>query len=371
MKQIEQQFGAGLADEARRPGGGRRSRRSPTGALPLDIALGVGGVPRGRIVEIFGPESSGKTTLVYHIIAEAQARGGVCAFVDTEHAIDPIYAKRIGVNTDELLISQPDYGEQALEIVDVLVRSGAVDVVAVDSVAALTPRVELEGQMGDQQVGLQARLMSQALRKLAGNLNRAKTVCVFTNQIREKIGVMFGSPETQPGGRALKFYSSQRLDIRRIETLKEGTEAVGNRVRVKVVKNKVAPPFRQAEFDIEYGVGISNEGCLLDLALEHDLIQKSGSFFSYGELRLGQGRNNTKQFLAENPELAAEIEAKIFEALGIERAPRRRGRRGAEPDRGRGGRGRRRGARGRPPEPRDGEAPMRSSSRSRRCRAAS
>jgi recombination protein RecA len=290
----------------------------PTGALSLDIALGVGGLPRGRIVEIFGPESSGKTTLVYHVIAEAQALGGVCAFIDTEHALDPAYARRIGVNTDELLVSQPDHGEQALEISDVLVRSGAVDVVAVDSVAALTPRVELEGQMGDQHVGLQARLMSQALRKLAGNLNRANTICLFTNQIREKIGVMFGSPETQPGGRALKFYSSQRLDIRRIETLKEGTEAIGNRVRVKVVKNKVASPFRQAEFDIEYGVGISKEGCLLDVALEHDLIQKSGSFFSYGETRLGQGRNNTKEFLRDNPELAAELERKIGEKLGAE-----------------------------------------------------
>jgi recombination protein RecA len=316
--QIERQFGQGslmrLGDQD-----AIQVEAIPTGALSLDLALGVGGVPRGRIVEIFGPESSGKTTLVYHIIAEAQARGGICAFVDTEHAIDPIYARRIGVDVDELLVSQPDYGEQALEIVDVLVRSGAVDLVAIDSVAALTPRVELEGQMGETQVGLQARLMSQALRKLTGNLSRANTICVFTNQIREKIGVSFGSPETQPGGRALKFYSSQRLDIRRIETLKEGTEAVGNRVRVKVVKNKVAPPFKQAEFDIEYGVGISNEGCLLDLALEHDLVQKSGSFFSYGELRLGQGRNNTKQFLAENPETAREIETRLFEILEIER----------------------------------------------------
>ena len=290
-----------------------------TGALSLDLALGVGGVPRGRIVEIFGPESSGKTTLIYHIIAEAQARGGVCAFIDAEHAIDPIYARRIGVDTEELLISQPDYGEQALEIVDILTRSAAVDVVAVDSVAALVPRTELEGQMGEMQVGLQARLMSQALRKLAGNLNRANTVCLFTNQIREKVGVQFGSPETQPGGRALKFYSSQRLDLRRIETLKDGTEAVGNRVRVKVVKNKVAAPFRLAEFDVEYGAGISKEGCLIDLGLEHDLVQKSGSFFSYGELRLGQGRNNAKQYLTENPKLANEIEAKVFEKVDAER----------------------------------------------------
>src|ERR687888_1049158 len=318
VTQIERQFGQGslmrLGDE-----GAIQVETIPTGALSLDLALGVGGVPRGRIVEIYGPEASGKTTLVYHIIAEAQGRGGICAFVDTEHAIDPIYARRIGVDVDELLVSQPDYGEQALEIVDVLVRSGAVDLVAIDSVAALTPRVELEGQMGETQVGLQARLMSQALRKLAGNLNRARTVCVFTNQIREKIGVTFGSPETQPGGRALKFYSSQRLDIRRIETLKEGTEAIGNRVRVKVVKNKVAAPFKQAEFDVEYGAGVSKEGCLLDLALDNDIVQKSGSFFSYGELRLGQGRNNTKQYLAENPELAAEIEAKLYGALGIER----------------------------------------------------
>jgi recombination protein RecA len=318
VTQIERQFGQGSVMKL-----GADSKIEvetiPTGALSLDLALGVGGVPRGRIVEIFGPESSGKTTLIYHIIAEAQARGGICAFVDAEHAIDPVYARRIGVDTDELLVSQPDHGEQALEIVDVLVRSGAVDVVAVDSVAALTPRVELEGQMGETQVGLQARLMSQALRKLAGNLNRANTVCLFTNQIREKIGVQFGSPETQPGGRALKFYSSQRLDIRRIETLKEGTEAVGNRCRVKVVKNKVAAPFRQAEFDIEYGAGISKQGTLIDLGIEHDLVQKSGSFFSYGELRLGQGRNNAKQFLAENPEVAAEIEAKVLEQLGIGR----------------------------------------------------
>jgi recombination protein RecA len=320
VTQIEREFGAGSVMKL-----GSKTvmdvEAIPTGAISLDLALGVGGVPKGRIVEIFGPESSGKTTLIYHIIAQCQARGGVCAFVDAEHAIDPVYARRIGVDTDELLVSQPDYGEQALEIVDVLTRSGAVDLVAVDSVAALTPRVELEGQMGEVQVGLQARLMSQALRKLAGNLNRAKTVCLFTNQIREKIGVSFGSPETQPGGRALKFYSSQRLDLRRIETLKEGTEAVGNRVRVKVVKNKVAAPFKQAEFDVEYGVGISNESCLLDLGVEHDIVTKSGSFFSYGETRLGQGRNNSKQFLADNPEMADEIESKIYEALGVERAP--------------------------------------------------
>ncbi len=316
--QIEKQFGAGslmkLGDKA-----ALSIEAVSTGALPLDIALGVGGIPRGRIIEIFGPESSGKTTMVYHIIAEAQKRGGVCAFIDAEHAIDPVYARKIGVNTDELLISQPDYGEQALEIVDVLTRSGAVDVVAVDSVAALTPRAELEGQMGEVTVGLQARLMSQALRKLAGNLNRANTMCLFTNQIREKIGVSFGSPETQPGGRALKFYSSQRLDIRRIETLKDGTEAVANRVRVKVVKNKVAAPFRQAEFDIEYGLGISREGSLIDLGIEHDFVQKSGSFFSYGDTRLGQGRANSKQFLVENPDIADEIEQRILNAEGISR----------------------------------------------------
>jgi len=319
LTQIEREFGQGsvmrLGDRA-----AVRVATIPTGALSIDLALGVGGVPRGRIVEIFGPESSGKTTLVYEIIAQAQKMGGICAFIDTEHAIDPIYARTIGVDIDELLVSQPDHGEQALEIADVLTRSGAVDVVAVDSVAALTPRAELEGQMGDQTVGLQARLMSQAMRKLTGNLNRANTICIFTNQIREKVGVMFGSPETQPGGRALKFYASQRIDIRRIETLKEGTEAVGNRVRAKIVKNKVAPPFRQAEFDIEYGRGISSEGCVLDLGIEHGIVQKSGAFFSYDGERLGQGRNNAKAFLRENPAMVSEIEGKIYAALGIQRA---------------------------------------------------
>ncbi len=318
LMQIDKQFGAGsimkMGDEAARV----QVAAIPTGALSLDLALGVGGVPRGRIVEVFGPESSGKTTLIYHVLANAQKQGGICAFIDAEHAMDPAYAKRIGVDVDELLVSQPDHGEQALEIADLLIRSGAVDVVAIDSVAALTPKVELEGAMGDQTVGLQARMMSQAMRKLAGNLNRANTLCILTNQIREKVGVMFGSPETQPGGRALKFYSSQRLDIRRIETLKEGTEAVGNRVRVKVVKNKVAAPFRQAEFDIEYGQGISSEGCILDLGIEHNIVQKSGSFFSYGDDRLGQGRNNAKGYLRENPQVAAEIERKIYETLGVD-----------------------------------------------------
>jgi recombination protein RecA len=317
LTQIERQFGKGSIMRMGDEEAAVKVAAISTGALSLDLALGVGGLPRGRIVEVFGPESSGKTTLVYHVLAQAQKAGGICAFIDAEHAMDPAYAKRIGVDVDELLVSQPDHGEQALEIADLLIRSGAIDVVAVDSVAALTPKVELEGAMGDQTVGLQARMMSQAMRKLAGNLNRANTLCLFTNQIREKVGVMFGSPETQPGGRALKFYSSQRLDIRRIETLKEGVEAVGNRVRVKVVKNKVAAPFRQAEFDIEYGQGISAEGCLLDLGLEHDIVQKSGSFFSYGSDRLGQGRNNAKAFLRENPAMAKEIEEKVYEAVGM------------------------------------------------------
>jgi recombination protein RecA len=319
LTQIDRQFGKGTVMRMGDPGARVAVDAIPTGALSLDLALGVGGVPRGRIVEIFGPESSGKTTLVYHIIAEAQKRGGVCAFVDAEHSMDPLYAGRIGVDIDELLVSQPDYGEQALEVVDMLVRSGAVDLIAVDSVAALTPRAELEGQMGDQTVGAQARMMSQAMRKLTGSLNRTQTLCVFTNQIREKVGVMFGSPETQPGGRALKFYASQRLDIRRIETIKDGAEAVGNRVRVKVVKNKVAAPFKQAEFDIEFGKGISTSGCLIDYGVENNIITKSGSFFSYGELRLGQGRNNAKAFLEEHEDVADEIEAKIYEALGLDR----------------------------------------------------
>jgi recombination protein RecA len=321
ITQIQREFGEGsimkMGDEAFKV----QVAAIPTGALSLDLALGVGGLPRGRVVEIFGPEASGKTTLVYHVLAEAQKKGGICAFIDAEHAMDPEYAKRIGVDVDELLVSQPDHGEQALEIADLLIRSGTIDVVAIDSVAALTPKVELEGAMGDQSVGLQARMMSQAMRKLAGNLNRANTLCVLTNQIREKVGVMFGSPETQPGGRALKFYSSQRLDIRRIETLKEGTEAVGNRVRVKVVKNKVAPPFKQAEFDIEFGQGISTSGCILDLGIEHNIVTKSGSFFSYGDERLGQGRNNAKAHLDEHRDRAKEIEDKIYEAMGLSRDP--------------------------------------------------
>ena len=306
LGQIERQFGKGavmkMNDQAQVAIGA-----ISTGSLSLDVALGVGGLPRGRIAEVFGPESSGKTTLVYHVIAEAQRRGGICAFIDAEHAMDPAYAKRIGVNIDELLVSQPDTGEQALEICELLVRSGALDVVAIDSVAALTPKAEIEGEMGDSHVGLQARLMSQALRKLAGTLNRTDTICLFTNQLREKIGVMFGSPETTSGGRALRFYASVRLDIRRIETLKEGVEAIGNRVRVKVVKNKVAPPFKQAEFDIIYGDGISWEGTVLETGLDRKVVQKSGSYFSFADERLGQGRQNATAFLKEHPDVVQAI----------------------------------------------------------------
>ena len=289
-----------------------------TGALALDVALGLGGLPRGRVVEIFGPESSGKSTLAMHVVAEAQRNGGICAYIDAEHAMDPVYASAIGVNVDELLISQPDTGEQALEITDMLIRSGALDVVVIDSVAALVPKAEIEGEMGDTHVGLQARLMSQALRKLTANLNRSRTIAIFINQLREKIGVMFGSPETTPGGRALKFYSSVRLDIRRIETLKNGTEAIGNRARVKVVKNKVAPPFKQAEFDIMYGMGISREGSLLDIAVDLDIVKKSGAWFTYEGEQLGQGRENAKQFLAENIDMMFEVTEKVRVAAGLD-----------------------------------------------------
>jgi recombination protein RecA len=288
-----------------------------TGALALDIALGIGGLPRGRVTEIFGPEASGKTTLAMHVVAEAQRNGGICAFIDAEHAMDPTYAAAIGVDVDELLISQPDTGEQALEIADMLVRSGAIDVVVIDSVAALTPRAEIEGEMGDSHVGLQARLMSQALRKLTANLNKTKTICIFINQLREKIGVMFGSPETTPGGRALKFYSSARLDIRRIEAIKDGVEVVGNRTRVKVVKLKVAPPFKQAEFDIMYGKGISREGSVLDIGVDLGFIKKSGAWYTYEGEQLGQGRENAKDFLVQNPEVMVEVSERIRQEVGL------------------------------------------------------
>ena len=318
VMQIERQYGKGsimrLGDEA----AVMRVPAISTGSLALDLALGVGGVPRGRVAEVFGPESSGKTTLALHMIAEAQKAGGKAAFIDAEHAMDSAYARKIGVNIDELLVSQPDNGEQALEITELLIRSGALDIVVIDSVAALTPRAELEGEMGDSHVGLQARLMSQALRKLAGTINKTQTCAVFINQLREKVGVMFGNPEVTPGGRALKFYASVRLDIRRIETLKEGTEAVGNRVRVRVVKNKVAPPFKEAEFDIMYGVGISTEGDVLDLAVEHKIVQKSGAWFSYGDQRLGQGRENVRQFLRDNPELVLQLRREVIQAVNPE-----------------------------------------------------
>ena len=310
LGQIEKQFGKGsvmkLGDFT-----AMNVEAIPTGALSLDVALGIGGIPKGRIIEIFGPESSGKTTLALHMIAECQKRGGEAAFIDAEHALDPVYAKHLGVDIDNLIVSQPDTGEQALEIAEALVRSGAIDIIVVDSVAALVPKAEIDGDMGDTHVALQARLMSQALRKLAGVLNKSKTAIIFINQLREKVGIMFGNPETTPGGRALKFYASVRLDIRRIENIKQDGEVIGNRTRVKVVKNKVAPPFREAEFDILYGEGISKEGSILDLAVNLDIIDKSGAWFSYNGAKIGQGRENVKRYLKENPKILAEIEQKI------------------------------------------------------------
>jgi recombination protein RecA len=316
LAQIDRSFGKGsvmrLGDESRAP-----VEVIPTGSIALDVALGIGGLPRGRVVEIYGPESSGKTTVALHAVASAQRAGGIAAFIDAEHALDPEYAKKLGVDTDALLVSQPDTGEQALEIADMLIRSGALDVIVIDSVAALVPKAEIEGEMGDSHVGLQARLMSQALRKITGALNTSGTTAIFINQLRAKIGVFFGSPETTTGGKALKFYASVRLDIRRLETLKEGTEPVGNRTRVKVVKNKMAPPFKQAEFDILYGVGISREGGLIDMGVEHGLVRKSGSWFTYEGDQLGQGKENARGFLRDNPDLANEIEKRIKEKLGV------------------------------------------------------
>jgi recombination protein RecA len=316
LAQIERQFGKGslmrMGDQQRVP-----IDVIPTGAIALDIALGVGGLPRGRVVEIYGPESSGKTTVALHAVANAQRAGGLAAFIDAEHALDPAYAKALGVDTDNLYISQPDNGEQALEIADTLIRSGALDIIVIDSVAALVPRAEIEGEMGDSHVGLQARLMSQALRKITGALSHSKTTLIFINQLREKVGVMFGSPETTTGGRALKFYASVRLDVRRIETLKDGTDAVANRTRVKVVKNKVAPPFRQAEFDIVYGHGISREGGLIDLGVENGFVRKSGAWYTYENGQLGQGKENARTYLKDNPDIANEIEKKIKEKLGV------------------------------------------------------
>jgi recombination protein RecA len=317
--QIEKQYGKGAIMRLGERGNVGVEAIS-TGALALDIALGIGGLPRGRVVEVFGPEASGKSTLAMHVVAEAQRNGGVCAYIDAEHAMDPAYAAAIGVNVDELYISQPDTGEQGLEIADMLIRSGALDVIVIDSVAALVPRAEIEGEMGDAHVGLQARLMSQALRKLTANLNRSRTICVFINQLREKIGVMFGSPETTPGGRALKFYSSVRLDIRRVESIKDGAEVVGNRTRVKVVKNKVSAPFKQAEFDIMYGHGISREGSLLDVAVDLGIAKKSGAWFTYEGEQLGQGRENAKQFLAENVDVMVQISEKVRAAVGLDDA---------------------------------------------------
>ncbi|KAB2388565.1 recombinase RecA [Actinomadura montaniterrae] len=316
LAQIERQFGKGsvmrMGEEARAP-----VEVIPTGAISLDIALGIGGLPRGRVVEVYGPEGSGKTSIALHAVASVQKKGGIAAFVDAEHALDPEYASKLGVDIDALLVSQPDTGEQALEITDMLIRSGAIDIVVIDSVAALVPRAEIEGEMGDSHVGLQARLMSQALRKLTGAINQTKTTAIFINQLREKVGVMFGSPETTTGGRALKFYASVRLDVRRIETLKDGTEAVGNRVRVKVVKNKMAPPFRVADFDLLYGQGISREGGLIDLGVEHGFVRKSGAWYTYDGDQLGQGKENARNFLKANPDMADGIEKKIKEKLGI------------------------------------------------------
>src|SRR5438128_7668337 len=310
--QIEMQYGKGAVMRLGEHPAGQGISVIPSGSLALDIALGIGGFPRGRIVEVYGPEGSGKTTVCLHVIAEAQKAGGIAAFIDAEHALDPTYARNLGVNIDELLISQPDTGEQALEIADMLVRSGSIDLVVIDSVAALVPRAELEGDMGDSHVGLQARLMSQALRKLTGGLNQTKTTAIFINQLREKIGVFFGSPETTAGGKALKFYASIRLDVRRIETLKDGAEPVGNRTRVKVVKNKMAPPFKQAEFDILYGIGISREGSLIDFGVEHGIVKKSGAWYTYEGDQLGQGKEKARDFLLKNPDVAKEIEQKIL-----------------------------------------------------------
>ena len=327
LADLDKQFGKGAVMKLGENAGSQNIPVIPTGCLTLDAALGVGGIPRGRIVEIYGPESSGKTTVALHIVAEAQKAGGIAAFVDAEHALDPAYARKLGVNIDELYVSQPDTGEQALEIAEALVRSGALDVVVIDSVAALVPKAEIDGEMGDSFVGLQARLMSQALRKLAGIINKTGRVAIFINQLREKVGVMYGNPETTPGGRALKFYASVRLDVRRGEQLKNGATVVGNHTKVKVVKNKVAPPFRVAEFDIVYGEGISKEGTLLDMAVERDIIHKSGAWFSYGEQRLGQGRDKVKQYLLENPDFAAMIEQQIrssdkfAELMGSSAAP--------------------------------------------------
>ena len=317
LQQIEKQFGRGAVMKLGEHPMGAGITVIPTGSLALDIALGVGGIPKGRVVEVFGPEGSGKTTVCLHMIAEAQSKGGIAAFIDAEHALDPTYARELGVNIDELLVSQPDSGEQALEIADMLVRSAALDLVVIDSVAALVPRAEIEGEMGDTHVGLQARLMSQAMRKLSGSLSRFDTTAIFINQLREKIGVMFGSPETTPGGRALKFYSTIRLDVRKIENLKDGTEVVGSRTRVKVVKNKVAPPFRQCEFDIMYGKGISKEGSLIDVGVDLEIVKKSGAWFTYEGDQLGQGRENARQFLAEHIDLRDEIERKVREAVGL------------------------------------------------------